>query len=554
MEDIDQPVIKMIEQPIDLKVNLFPHQLAIVHRMERIEEKKIIKLSENQHVKTNMAIYSDITGYGKTLSIIALILRNKMTWKLNEAFVHSTITNVSNSSIVLIEKKEERNMKKVKTTLVLVSPSIFNQWCKEFKYTNLKILPINSNINIRISLITYDVVIVNSNYFNAFIDFYPNIIWKRMIYDEPGNVSITKMKPIYFGFLWLITATPSQIYNNFRMRRNNYMRNLININNINYLIVKNDDDFVRRSYESLPIDLKIYKVKNVLNVLRGVVNPQIQELVNCGNIEHAINLLGGKHTDNIFDLVKNSKVRLIEHAREKLLLWQSKVSSNKTQEKIAYWSNKIMEYERDIERIDSRIREVLKDDCIICSNELKDPIIELQCHNVFCGKCIFEWMRSKHTCPMCRQELVESKLVHFTISDSKEEFDDKEEEIVIGNKTKEEVILDIINKYRNGKIIIYSSWLKSFSTIITLLDNENILYSQIKGNSDSRENIFESYRNGNINILFLNSKSDCSGINLQNTTDIILYHEMEETIRQQIIGRANRIGRNCGILRVHQLI
>ena len=53
-------------------------------------------------------------------------------------------------------------------------------------------------------------------------------------------------------------------------------------------------------------------------------------------------------------------------------------------------------------------------------------------------------------------------------------------------------------------------------------------------------------------MIFLNSNCNGAGINLQEATDIILYHKMTETTQNQIIGRANRIGRlEC--LNVHHL-
>ena len=62
-----------------------------------------------------------------------------------------------------------------------------------------------------------------------------------------------------------------------------------------------------------------------------------------------------------------------------------------------------------------------------------------------------------------------------------------------------------------------------------------------------------SFKNGKIQVIFLNSKNNGAGINLQEATDIILYHEMNENIIKQIIGRANRIGRTDKLF-VHHLI
>ena len=53
-------------------------------------------------------------------------------------------------------------------------------------------------------------------------------------------------------------------------------------------------------------------------------------------------------------------------------------------------------------------------------------------------------------------------------------------------------------------------------------------------------------------INFLNSRNNGAGINLQECTDIILYHRMEDSTTTQILGRANRIGRTEE-LNVHHL-
>ena len=75
----------------------------------------------------------------------------------------------------------------------------------------------------------------------------------------------------------------------------------------------------------------------------------------------------------------------------------------------------------------------------------------------------------------------------------------------------------------------------------------------LEGGSKKRANILETYKNGNINVLFLTSESDSAGINLEETTDIILYHSLYKTTKDQIIARAKRIGSRSK-LTVHELI
>ena len=84
-----------------------------------------------------------------------------------------------------------------------------------------------------------------------------------------------------------------------------------------------------------------------------------------------------------------------------------------------------------------------------------------------------------------------------------------------------------------------------------LIDN-NINFIEVKGAISTREKNIMSFKNGNTSVIFLNSDNNGSGINLQEATDLIVYHEMSSTTLNQIIGRANRIGR-VNSLQVHHL-
>ena len=58
------------------------------------------------------------------------------------------------------------------------------------------------------------------------------------------------------------------------------------------------------------------------------------------------------------------------------------------------------------------------------------------------------------------------------------------------------------------------------------------------------EKTVNQYKNGShLDVLLLNSKFSGSGINLENTTHMVIYHNMTSEITQQIIGRAQRPGR-----------
>ena len=118
--------------------------------------------------------------------------------------------------------------------------------------------------------------------------------------------------------------------------------------------------------------------------------------------------------------------------------------------------------------------------------------------------------------------------------------------------TKLEKIIEIINRNRDGKYLIFSDYDRSFQFIGNILEENKISYVQIRGNIKTTEKNLNSFKNGNTQVVFLNSKYNGAGINLQEATDIILFHEMNFNTETQIIGRANRIGR-LQTLNVHHL-
>ena len=65
--------IKMVQQPPDLKINLFPHQLASIYRMENLESNNIL-YKENYIKETKIGVNADLLGFGKTLARVGLIL------------------------------------------------------------------------------------------------------------------------------------------------------------------------------------------------------------------------------------------------------------------------------------------------------------------------------------------------------------------------------------------------------------------------------------------------------------------------------------------------
>jgi SNF2 family DNA or RNA helicase len=130
-----------------------------------------------------------------------------------------------------------------------------------------------------------------------------------------------------------------------------------------------------------------------------------------------------------------------------------------------------------------------------------------------------------------------------------------------GRKKKEDISLSPILKSEekeeeikmNVKIMIFSDFSSIFKKITPLCDALNIKYVQLDGgNIRSIENAVKAYKFEDTQILFCDSTLFGCGMNFENTTHVIFTHTPNPEMQSQIIGRAQRIGRES-ILQVYQL-
>ena len=76
--------------------------------------------------------------------------------------------------------------------------------------------------------------------------------------------------------------------------------------------------------------------------------------------------------------------------------------------------------------------------------------------------------------------------------------------------------------------------------------------SPVKGSISHITSLLGKFNNGEITNLFLNAKYCGSGLNLEKTDIVIIMHKMSQDNIKQVIGRAQRIGRQ-GQLEVYFL-
>ncbi len=92
-------------------------------------------------------------------------------------------------------------------------------------------------------------------------------------------------------------------------------------------------------------------------------------------------------------------------------------------------------------------------------------------------------------------------------------------------------------------MLIFSSFDMSFHSIGRVMKSERLHYKCLKGNVVQIRSVIAQYKGSALDIMFINAKNFGSGLNLENTTDIIMFHKMDTEVEKQVIGRAQRYGR-----------
>ena len=588
-----------IEQPPRFKIQLKQHQLALIHKCRELENSSTESyIIGDLNIKTRYGIIGDVVGSGKTLSILGLIETKKDIKSSipkyysnpHVSYIDSSNTNYSNYS----NKKVYDN-----TSVIIVPHNIYKQWSGSIEtHTNLKYFGIfnkKSYEKFKESLdkdeLVCDIILISSTkYKDVAKDLY-ECAFSRVIIDEADSIKITGFI-LPNNFIWYVTSTYDVLCNPYGKRKysnaegqlsdyyNNYQGfvNYVYVRGVSSsiikssivgsfcnidakvrknLVIKNEDDFIRQAFSLEDYIVKILKSNNPLiaNVLGSFASQEIMNHINGGDIEGAIEKLNCKKISERFliegvtkdfeDKLKNKRIELEMKSKMTFSSEQAKKESlDKIKLRIIILESKI-----------SGIKAKLNDNnlCSICYDEIDNKAITMCCNTKFCIECISNWLHQKNSCPFCRATISNSNICIITDKEP-----DKKEIVKIPNKM--EHLKEIIEKKKdsdNFKLLIFSDFDNTFNDITNYMDSIGLTHRRVMGTSATINKLVKNYKLPNndpesIQVLLLNAEYCASGINLENTSDIVIYHSMNDAKTKQIIGRGQRPGRTS-VLNVWKL-
>lgn len=585
-------------QPEEIKISLKEHQLKLLNKCLELENNKITD-AENKKIiiDTSVGIIANAVGSGKSLNILSLVVK-KLSLKKNYSYYNGT---------ALFKESKVMDKTLFKNINVLAVPhNIFLQWKKYI--TDLTTIG-TEYVRCKKDLddIQYDkqLILVSATMYNSLAMKINenNYHVSRLFFDEADSINIPNCQKIQAVFYWFVTSSVnnllvpkgdtvyengdrygghydanhqwvrSKVLNHIPgIKRNGFIKDtFLALKDMQYkknIFLKNCDKLIAASFK-LPayVILKyICKNSNILNVLNNLVSENVQQMICAGDIEGAIRSMNIEKTDetNLIKIIANGLYSDLENKRIDLdsTIKKNYTNKNKKAEDIAKINKEITTLESKINNIQMRVNESNMDPITFC--EIENKTIIKCCMQVFDFESITMYITTTMSpkCPMCRTPITKESL---TILDNEEERDyeeTKEEEPARLTRNYEDYdklsnLTYILEKKiaKNARLIVFSEHDGTFSNLLTVFNQKQIEWREIKGQATFINKTVEWYKDRTtekVKVLFLNSQYSGAGLNLENTTDLILYHKMNKELTIQCIGRAHRMGRTSP-LNVHQL-
>lgn len=534
----------IIQSPL-IKTQLMSHQATMVHGMQLYKDKMVRGfLVGNRAINGKIGIIGDPSGSGKTLSILSYLasyantfprITSELTPYSSKYFFSHDINELSDAS---------------STNLIIVPHHLFGQWRDEIEkhtimeYTHIETKRMIKGDDLSKRMVTSHFVLTTNKCYK-FVQAYANqhkIQWNNIFIDEASSIYLQSSDPVLnFQFLWLIT--------------NNWIPLLFKspvINKSNLLFL--------RDKVALHSDLENWLLDNITHHYQGeLLSSFLKEYLsflheNRGYIvlRNLTNTIQSSITvpDNINDIIQCRPHITLQSLSSAYLSKNMKMSFRS--EKIPHLFQSLGISCKDITdylplQISAKHTLINKkkeeNECIICFEECEYPTIVNCCYNIYCGKCLLKNTILTYKCPTCRDKIdVDNLCCLIPLTD--------ETRILVKNKS--DACIDIIKKYNNAKIIIYSAFDNIYYQLFEEINKLGIKADRLENNIYSMLKTIKNFKDGDTTILFISNITILRGLSLPFTSHIIFYHDVPSfELKEVLIHSAQRIGRTQPLSIIH---
>lgn len=418
--------------------------------------------------------------------------------------------------------------------------------------------PLLTLYNINTSILTKifnttDVILVTQDMFGKLLLFSRQCkfsVFARVFLDDINRISESFCDKALFT--WVISATQVKcdFHNQFSSKlKHAYICNAPSYINASIKLPKPNVFLIRTA------------LTRFISRISQYVPPEAMRMINAGNLKQAIKFLNCNidTQDNIIQVINSANQKEHDNLKKQYACTESlDIPIDDKQTRLDAIATKLAKIELKINNITERIRDMMVEDCIICTDRHVNPAIVNCCNAVMCVSCLLKSLnQTKGHCPMCRHSITEAdyKLVKVDADTSPDTTSTSSHLDQVEIKTMDK--LTVLNKIlaslfqanqdssSSAKVIICSDYDATLDNIS--LTNLDFAITRLRGNATQVDDILTKFNAGEIHVLFINSRQYGAGLNIPFATHLILFHKMSQDTETQVIGRAQRLGRTSAL-------
>lgn len=460
-------------QPHHLLVPLRQHQLAVIERMNTLEQQLHdgMEIHEGtERLYGRFGVLGDPSGAGKSLMVLGHISACLQRPQLIQT--HTLHPNSYQNLYSLIQE-EVRDLSNC-SALLIVPHMLFHQWSKLLQeQTTLRSLLLKSKENLLQTgffskLFSAEVVLVSNTLLKEFL-FLTNhggVRFSRIYIDEADTISIPPMllQMPDIGFLWFVTAAwKNIIFSNrriwipqtslgdliaspeFPLFDTDFQTELMTRHSIgqgyliacpcksdafydsylrgehphkSYVVVRCSNTFLRQSIPVPQITTEQFVCTRpgALHLALAFLTPDMQEMLNVENTANVYTHLGipTSTPSALLRTLTNGKMADLETARREYT-FKSAMDYDTVAAKEAALTpslTKIRGIEEQMDTLRNRLENYAHEPCPICYEEKgTSALVTPCCSRIFCASCLLQALSKIGTCPLCRTVLAPNTLV-----------------------------------------------------------------------------------------------------------------------------------------------
>lgn len=576
-----------------LNVSLKKHQLQSIHAMQILEQNHK-RVSEHEYLITEIGVFSNKVGSGKSLCVLGLIaLRPRLA-------IQDIVTCHFGESIYVMN--DRKYMQVLGGNLLVVPMHLTSMWVQYIdKYTTFKhvllkqaMFPLDWE-----DIATTDVVICGSKYYNMVMKTCP-WMWSRVVFDEADSINIPACTKPNARFVWFVSSSLNNLmfcngsyltYNDGIITRvitrgitkQGYIKTTfkeLESTQANHIlpgiIIKMNDTYVDGHINLPPIYDHIIRCKDpiYLRVLRDVVSDSVESMLNGCDTMGALDHLGCPvdTKENIISYV----CRTLHVQRNNCLLKMDYLKTIETvdtdsieviQEKLRKTQQRMRDVDYKLTSIHNKVNilaetfdienNTVEKYCPVCmENNVDDLCLYTCCLNVFCKKCVNQMLtvHKSGTCPLCRGELKYNEII-LKYNGKKRIADTRTNVGVVQDKYDKVVeLLKEKNNIQEARVLIFV-WHDNTLTHLNhmLIAQHFTNFRILRGNANTITRTVTWFNEGRLKVLLVNASLYGCGLNLMGATDMVFFQRRGVDQESQLIGRAYRLGR-VHPLHVHRIL